>query len=397
MEQRGSLAVEFRQSHRYSFTMPITGGFRLRLIPVEAPSTVTGLHYIFVVDVSGSMEGEKLEAAKEAAERLIDRVPSGNHISLIVFGTSGGGVEVLAEHVDTSNKEALKDTIRALEAENGTPLLRALLAAINVAARHGEPAYLILLSDGQPTDGSSLEDYKRLEIPENTKPVVIGIGLDYNKEILHTIAERGNGIFEHISETSIDELIEKIGSVAAEKGYAKDLRITLEPAPEIEARLIGYNSNEVNIPVVKDEDVSIYGEVKIPPGYRGTLAAIRVAYLDLATGQRVEQSFNYTVEPAPSREEFLKGIDKQILNEVMYYSYMNDVQRLIARGDLAGATRRIKAAEELAAKTRKIDLVAQTRTIKTLLTKTQKIRDPKELEETTRKLLSETTKTIRRT
>ncbi len=396
MAGKGSLHLEFRQSHRYSFTSPVEGGFKLSLIPGDAPATITGVHYILVLDVSGSMEGEKLETLKQAASKMLELLPDGNMVSIVIFGVGRGGVQVSRRRVklNQGSRRDLLEFIRGLQVMGDTPLLRAVMTALGLV-EEGEPTYMILLSDGRPTDGSEPRDYEGIRWPQNVKPITIGVGLDYDPRIMNIIADRGGGLFVHVSEADLEKLVRDITGVVAARGYAKDVMVSVSSVGG-EARLIGYPGNEAYLPVVKDEMVEFYGEVKIPANYDGVVAVVRISYTDAATGEKVVEKFEYKVRPAGSREEFLSGIDRQLLAEIRYQSYMEQVKNLLAQGDLAAATRKLERAEELAVATMRLDLVEATRSMKEIAEQTLRTGDITQLEEATRRLTETVTRTVRR-
>lgn len=99
-----------------------------------------------VLDVSGSMTGDKLLAAKAAASKFVDGMQAGDMTALVSFSDSASVVQAL-----TTDTALLKQKIDALKVENATNIGAALqTAAGTIGTRPGKRA-VILLTDGVDT------------------------------------------------------------------------------------------------------------------------------------------------------------------------------------------------------------------------------------------------------
>lgn len=385
-----ALIVEFKQSHRFSFSKPIRGAFIVNLVPV-ASAPAAGLHYILLLDVSGSMKGAKIEAVKRAARRLIEKLHDDNYLTLILFGTSYPfyRVEITHEKLRDARRRAL-EIIDGLVPQDGTPLYNALKEALRIASASEESGYIILLTDGKPTDVSDPEKYEKLKWPRRYKGVFIGIGMDYNAELLNKLADISEGVAMHIDEANLEELVGIFEEAAVTEVAAKDVNIVVE-AVTGKAKFIGYDEPSVYIPAISDEAVELIGEVEIPANYDGTVARIIVSYEDPATGRREEHVYDYKVKPAPSKEDFLNGIDRGVYNTYLYTVYMQEARRLALEGKLDEATRRLEKAAEAAVQTKRIELIESTKRLVEEVEATKRI----SAEAATRRLASEATKRLR--
>jgi len=385
-----TLLVEFKQSHRYSFNTPIKGAFQLVMVPVSS-APATGLHYILLLDVSGSMKGAKIEAVKKAARRLIEKLHGDNYVTLILFGTAYPFYKIVASHEKLADaREKLLETIDSLVAQDGTPLYNALREAVRIAEASKEPGYIVLITDGKPTDVTSVEKYAKLKWPKRYRGVFIGIGMDYNAELLNKLADLSGGVAVHVDEANLEELVGAFEEAAASEAAAKDVNIVVE-AIAGNARILGYEEPSVYIPAISDEAVELIGEVDIPKNYDGDVAKIIVTYLDPATGKMVSSEYSYHVKPARSREEFLSGIDRGVYNTYLYMVYMDEARRLALEGRLDEATRRLEKAAEAASQTRRVDLIESTKRLVEEVSSTKRMSP----DAATRRLASEATKRLR--
>ncbi len=138
-------------------------------VPVERASVV------LVTDVSRSMSAEdvspnRLDAARGAAERFLDRVPGELRVGLVRYSNSATTLQT-----PTTDHEQLKNVLKTLRPDSGTATgagLNAALDALQVrdgSASRRPPAAIVLLSDGAANDGQAADlaadEARRLRVP----------------------------------------------------------------------------------------------------------------------------------------------------------------------------------------------------------------------------------------
>ncbi|MGB3906611.1 MAG: VIT domain-containing protein [Anaerolineae bacterium] len=162
---------------------------------------------IFVLDTSGSMEGEKIAQAKDALEFIIGHLNPEDRFNIVAFST---GVRTYArEPQHPSEAGDAWRFIDDLRAVGGTNIDLALAEALAMA--DGErPQILIFLTDGLPTEG--VTDTDRIianvsrQAPENVRIFAFGVGDDVNTFLLDTIAQDNRGASSYVrSYESIEE------------------------------------------------------------------------------------------------------------------------------------------------------------------------------------------------
>jgi tight adherence protein B len=98
---------------------------------------------VLVIDTSGSMEGNKIVGARNAARAFLDAVPDQVKVGLVTFDKT---VEIAAE--PTTDHAAVRRAVDRLEANGSTALYDAVTTAVRVAGRTGVRG-IVLLSDGE--------------------------------------------------------------------------------------------------------------------------------------------------------------------------------------------------------------------------------------------------------
>ena len=126
------------------------GFFTLLIAPNVDSEQVVDKDVILVLDTSGSMEGEKMEQARDALTYVLDHLNPDDRFNIIAFST---GVRSFANRVQpTSELPRANRFVSQLRAEGSTDINRALLEAID-SADSRRPTIVIFLTDGLPTSG----------------------------------------------------------------------------------------------------------------------------------------------------------------------------------------------------------------------------------------------------
>src|SRR5437879_11561764 len=153
-----TLSVRTELSHSYSYDSKVDAVFKITLV-AEKQAEAKGFQHIIVLDTSHSMAGKKLELAKKGAQEYWSRIPTGNKVSFITFSDS----------VHTYPDTNLSTTLPGIKATGMTALYSALTTAFDVAAKSGGSGWILLLTDGHPTDVTKPEPYSALKTPQGFK------------------------------------------------------------------------------------------------------------------------------------------------------------------------------------------------------------------------------------
>jgi len=175
-----------------SYKEPEEDGFFLLLaapkVEVE-PEEVVARDLILVLDVSGSMEGEKLDQAKDAALYVLDNLHSDDRFNVVAFST---GLVTFSEDIEpVSSRDEGKEFVKGLESLGGTDINRALLEAVEMADPD-RPTTVIFLTDGLATSG--VEDTGKIlenvaeTAPENLRIFSFGVGDDVDTDLLDLLS-----------------------------------------------------------------------------------------------------------------------------------------------------------------------------------------------------------------
>ncbi len=177
---------------------------------ISKPSIPIGNRDILLaIDTSGSMEGQKLEDAKNASKTLLECADETDRLSLMEFSCRGWfgcwwciGINQLTPYLllDEENKSTIRQAIDTLTAEGATPLEKTLRKAGNIIEQQADPnrnRMMILMSDGEDTCwGDPCGAMDEGVIPEGVPVYTVGFQVSAEGESqLQCIAEKSGGTY----------------------------------------------------------------------------------------------------------------------------------------------------------------------------------------------------------
>ncbi|MCK5223072.1 MAG: VWA domain-containing protein, partial [Candidatus Aminicenantes bacterium] len=158
----------------------------------------------FVLDISGSMSGKKLEKAKGALKFCINNLRRGDRFEIIKFSTEAEALFNSLKPANSGARDKAKRFINDLRAIGGTNVEEALAGALKMKKNKNRPYIIVFITDGKPTIGETNEDkiigMIRDQNVEGTRIFTFGIGSDLNTHLLDKITSLTRAYRSYISE-----------------------------------------------------------------------------------------------------------------------------------------------------------------------------------------------------
>jgi len=284
-----------------------------------AQSTRPGQAIQVVLDRSGSMEGQPLDAAKGSLLKLVSRLAPQDAFGLVAFDDSALVIvptRTMADHHMPSLRKAIRDLQTGGSTDISAGYLMGLRELTRVQATGGST--LLLISDGHANAGEKdpkfFQEVSTKSATEKVTTSTIGLGNGYDETILEALAQGGGGA--HRFAGSIDEAV---GAIAAEVDDLLDktivnavLRVTPtdamsgSPAIEIVQRLPYWKDGETFVVQLGDlysgENRRFIIDLDVP-GIASLglckIAEITIEYLDLAQRQEISVTMPVNVNVVP--------------------------------------------------------------------------------------------------
>ena len=279
-----------------------------------------------VLDRSGSMsDAGKIEYARAALHRLIDQLSADDLFSLVIYDDV---VEVARHAAAVRDRRALHALVDEITPRNATNLGGGLVEGLRQAERNVRREYVnrvILLSDGLAnrgiTDPHELADIVRRYRQRGISVTAMGVGLEYNENLMSLLAEHGGGNYYFIeSPGSLAGIFRKeLNSIGAV--YAQNCVIELRLGRGVRVADVigsGYEGTEgsCRIPVgdlYAGESREVTVELAVPPG-SGTLDVARGAVQ--LEGAREAGTFACSATYTRDRAAIAKGTDRDVQGKV---------------------------------------------------------------------------------
>ncbi len=164
----------------------------------------------FVLDVSGSMVGDKMKQAKQALLYCVNNLNKGDGFDIIRFSTEAYSLFGKIETASESNIKKAENFIKELTAVGGTNIEEALNLALKEKGNNNRTRIIVFMTDGKPTIGETNDEMliKRFtdSNSENIRIFTFGIGNDLNTHLLDKITEQTKAYRTYISENEDIEI-----------------------------------------------------------------------------------------------------------------------------------------------------------------------------------------------
>lgn len=279
-----------------------------------------------VIDQSGSMGGQKIVQAREAAIAAVRRLRDDDIVSIVLYSDSAS---VLVPATKATDREAIIEKIRSVNAGGSTALFAGVskgAAEVRKFLDSESVNRVILLSDGQANVGpKSPRELERLGaslVKEGISVSTLGLGLGYNEDLMSRLASAGNG--NHMFVEQADDL------VAVFQKEFNDLMSVVASDFEIHA-VIGKGIRPVRVLNTKadisGQDIYIplaqlYArqqryfviEVEVDAGLAGTkrpLADVTVAYQNMLTKTTDTLSSSIEIRFTDDKEAVARDCDHE--------------------------------------------------------------------------------------
>ncbi len=289
----------------------------------------TPVNVAFVIDRSGSMAGDRIAQAREAAIMAIGRLGPDDIASVVVFDTRA---DVLVPAQKVTDPEYFIDRIRRIGIGGSTAIHDGVLKGRGEVLTYMDPRRLnriVLLSDGQANVGPSrVEDFIRLGkalLHERISVSTIGLGLGYNEDLMLqlALASDGNHAFARDPSDLITIFNREFNDVLASCAQTVSIDIDLKPGVRaVQGGLARRDHRGEQGPVPHEPGLCRHRALRAAGGgvRQGTggrrreqdFGIVKVAYTDARSGETQTLDTAIRGRFSASEEEVRAGADTKV-------------------------------------------------------------------------------------
>ena len=262
------------------------------------------LNVALVIDRSGSMAGEKIQYAKQAARRMVGMFGPQDRVAIVSYG-SDATVDVGSRLVTSSNRALLLDAIDRIEVSGGTNLSGGYERGLSEVRTHQSDraiSRVLLMSDGNANIGTTylpdLQRISRAALSQGVSLSTIGVGLDYNEDVMTGMANEGAGNYYFVDSadsiaSSFDQEITGLTS-----SVARNTALIIKLAPGVElSDLYGFpyhrQGDELRIPLSEffsEQSKDVLMKLTVPAALVGQarpILDVQLSYTDLVQSEKL--------------------------------------------------------------------------------------------------------------
>jgi Ca-activated chloride channel family protein len=287
--------AESKEAKTALFLSPSTDSGETHFLLAAYPPTVQStermpVEMLYMIDVSGSMEGTSIQQARGALLQALDRLRPTDRFGILAF--SSGYKEFAPEPLPATaeNLAAARRYVKGLEAGGGTEMLPALLHLMHKPEISGYLRHIILLTDGDLGNEEEIFAALRSEL-DNARLYTVAIGSAPNHFLATKMAQFGRGTFTHIAD--IREIQEQMNRLfeSIESPVLTDVKLTFTGVEVTEV----YPSRVPDL--FQHQPLLIFG--RIAKGHIGTVHL---------TGHAGNESYENSIAFDASKTTFHPGI-----------------------------------------------------------------------------------------
>jgi Ca-activated chloride channel family protein len=200
-----------------------------------ANADIPNREYIFVVDVSGSMDGFPLNTSKRLLRDLIGQLRPSDLFNVVLFAGDSNVLSPRSLRADQANISSAIGLIEQQRGGGGTELLAAIKQAMSLPREANVSRSIVLLTDGYISGETGVFDYIRTHLDE-CNVFSFGIGSAVNRYLIEGVAKAGMGEPFVVTQESEAEAI-----AAKFRDYIQTPVLT-----DIQIRTMGFDTYDVH-------------------------------------------------------------------------------------------------------------------------------------------------------
>jgi Ca-activated chloride channel family protein len=319
------------------------------------------INVALVIDRSGSMTGDRIEAAKKAAHVALDRLSADDIVSVVTYNhrvdvlAPAGRLGAARQEIERAIDKLAVDGTTALYdgTKEGGEQVQKFLSDTKVNR-------VVLISDGLanvgPSSPQELGELGRKLAGKGISVTTIGLGLDYNEDLMQRLASASDGNHAFVeSPRQLAGIFDKefgdaLSIAAQDVTIIIECRAGFKPTRVLgrEADIAGSTIKLKLNQLQADNERYVVIEMETPSGGKAgdaDVADIKVEYLDLDTSARSEKQASVRARLSDDDKDVEGSINKAVLAQVTAQIATEQNEKAVElrdKGDVSGARKMLQ-------------------------------------------------------
>lgn len=229
VQQGGGLLVVGGERNMYvedkeKIEDPLERTLPAKLAPPRSPE---GTAVVLIIDKSSSMEGRKMELARQAAVGVVENLRPIDLVGVLIFDNSFQWAVPMRRAED---RALIKRLISGITPDGGTQIAPALAEAYHrILPTNATYKHIVLLTDGISEEGDSM-DLSKEALAKHVTISTVGLGQDVNRGYLEKIAQSAGGKSYFLNEPAgleqilLRDVMEHTGTTAVERPLKAEVK-----------------------------------------------------------------------------------------------------------------------------------------------------------------------------
>lgn len=328
------------------------------------------LNLALVIDRSGSMSGGRIENAQKAALGIVERLAATDRVALVQYDDQAD-VVLPSLAMSAAGKARMRAAIQGIALGGSTNLHGGLVLGrdeIQRTFQAQQVSRVILLSDGQANAGvvdpRAIAATARGAAEQGVRVTAVGLGVDFNEDLMESIAESGRGQYHYVRAASdLDRVIAgELSGIQATVATSVELHLTA-PCGGAIVEVLGYESRrDGDTVIVPMADLSggdrrkVLVKLSVPDRAIGKVGAVRgeLVFKDASGGVLRRAAVSLGVDRTDDAQLAISAADKDVMGQVIELDAaraMRTAAEAYERGDAAAAVQALESSRaEIATK-----------------------------------------------